>query len=205
MRLSFVGIERLVRLDVRVALAVAVGVEDRARSSPATSPRRRSRRTSSCSASRPPAPPPLVHSVLFASSANIRWCVPKQVLMCVSFFVFGSYTASCRPERCEREQLRRRMARALLAEGRIVGGRTADVIHTRPFSSNIGLWTLFLLVQIASSPQYGDGCGIVGGVARRVRIAHRQRHLARSCCAPDRAPAGSRRSARASRRSGRWR
>ena len=35
-------------------------------------------------------PPPLVQSVLFASSANIRWCVPKQVLMCVICFVFGS-------------------------------------------------------------------------------------------------------------------
>ena len=35
-------------------------------------------------------PPPLVQSVLLASSANIRWCVPKHVLMCVSFFVFGS-------------------------------------------------------------------------------------------------------------------
>src|SRR5262245_22874511 len=44
-------------------------------------------------------PPPLVQSVLFASSANIRWCVPKHVLMCVSFFVFGSYIASWRPER----------------------------------------------------------------------------------------------------------
>src|ERR1700730_17829700 len=46
----------------------------------------------------PPPPPLLVHSVLFASSANIRWCVPKQVLMCVSFFVCGSYIASWRPE-----------------------------------------------------------------------------------------------------------
>src|SRR5436190_8216836 len=36
-------------------------------------------------------PPPLVHSVRFASSANIRWCVEKYVLMCVSFFVCGSY------------------------------------------------------------------------------------------------------------------
>ena len=44
------------------------------------------------------------------------------------------------------------------------GGRTADVIQTRPCSSSIGLCTLFLLVQIASSPQYGDGCGIVGVV-----------------------------------------
>jgi hypothetical protein len=32
-------------------------------------------------------------------------------------------------------------------------GRTVDVIQTRPFSSNIALWTLFLLVQIASFPQ----------------------------------------------------
>src|SRR5689334_9042588 len=47
-------------------------------------------------------------------------------------------------------------------------GRTAAVIHTRPLWSNIGLWTLVLLVQIASSPQVGDAagiCGEVGGVA----------------------------------------
>jgi hypothetical protein len=42
-------------------------------------------------------PPPLVQSVLFASSANIRWCVLKQVLICVSSLVFGSYTARWRP------------------------------------------------------------------------------------------------------------
>ena len=44
------------------------------------------------------------------------------------------------------------------------GARTADVSHSRPFSSSIGLWTLFLLVQITSSPQYGDGAGIFGEV-----------------------------------------
>src|SRR4029453_7838049 len=44
-------------------------------------------------------PPPLVHNVLFASSANIRWCVLKHVLMWVSFFVFGSYIARWRLER----------------------------------------------------------------------------------------------------------
>src|SRR5881275_1585030 len=44
-------------------------------------------------------PPPDVHSVRFASSANIRWWVLKQVLMCVSFPVFGSYMARCRPAR----------------------------------------------------------------------------------------------------------
>ena len=42
-------------------------------------------------------PPPLVHNVLFASSANIRWCVPKHVLMCLSSRVFGSHIARCRP------------------------------------------------------------------------------------------------------------
>src|SRR6266480_7343109 len=46
----------------------------------------------------PPPPPLLVQSVLFASSANIRWWVLKHVLMCVNFFVLGSYIASCRPE-----------------------------------------------------------------------------------------------------------
>jgi hypothetical protein len=45
------------------------------------------------------------------------------------------------------------------------GARTADVIHTRPFSSNIGLCTLFLLVQIGSLPQTGDGWIISGEVA----------------------------------------
>ena len=43
-------------------------------------------------------PPPLSQSVRFASSANIRWWVPKQVEMCFISFVFGSYTARCRPE-----------------------------------------------------------------------------------------------------------
>src|SRR5439155_17259995 len=43
-------------------------------------------------------PPPLVHSVLFASSANIRWCVLKQVLMCVIPRLFGSNIASWRLE-----------------------------------------------------------------------------------------------------------
>jgi hypothetical protein len=43
-------------------------------------------------------------------------------------------------------------------------GRTVEVIHTRPFSSNIGLWTLFLLVHGASVPKYGDGCSITGDV-----------------------------------------
>ena len=43
-------------------------------------------------------------------------------------------------------------------------GRTAEVIQTRPCSSSIGLCTLFLLVQMTSLPQYGEGCSIAGGV-----------------------------------------
>ena len=46
-----------------------------------------------------------------------------------------------------------------LQKAGLSGGRTVEVIHTRPRSSNMGLCTLFLLVQMTSSPQYGDGCG----------------------------------------------
>jgi hypothetical protein len=54
-----------------------------------------------------------------------------------------------------------------LQKSGLADGRTAEVIQTRPFSSNIGLCTLFLLVQMTSSPQYGEGfsiAGLVGGV-----------------------------------------
>src|SRR5215831_2422947 len=98
-------------------------------------------------------PPPLVHSVRFESSANIKWCVPKHVLMCVSFFVFGSYIASCRPERLSGKSFADGCVDPALQNAGLSGGRTDDVIHTRPVSSIIGLWTLFLLAQIASSPQ----------------------------------------------------
>src|SRR5947199_10431922 len=38
----------------------------------------------------------LSHSVLLASSAKFRCCVPKQVSIVVNFLVFGSYTVTCR-------------------------------------------------------------------------------------------------------------
>src|SRR5262249_25828328 len=110
-------------------------------------------------------PPPLVHSVRFASSANIKWCVPKHVLMCVSFFVFGSYIASCRPERLIGKSLADGCVDPALQNAGLSPGRIVEVIHTRPLSSNIGLWTLFLLDQIASSPQYADGAPVFGPVA----------------------------------------
>src|SRR5262245_21937745 len=87
--------------------------------------------------------------------------------MCVIFFVAGSYIASWRPLRWSGNALADGCVEPSLHHAGFSGPRTADVSHNRFFSSSIGLWTLFLLVQITSSPQYGDGCGIfglVGGV-----------------------------------------
>src|SRR5215467_534362 len=111
------------------------------------------------------APPPLVQSVRFASSANMRWFVPKQVLMCVSFFVFGSYIASWRPDRFNGKSFADGCVDPALQNAGLSAGRIVDVIQTRPFSSNIGLRTLFLLVQTVSVPQYADGAPVFGPVA----------------------------------------
>src|SRR5215217_1642523 len=77
--------------------------------------------------------------------------------MCVSFLVVGSYIANCRPERGSGKAFADGCVDPALQNAGLSGGRTADVIHTRPFSSSIGLWTLFLLVHMTSSPQYADG------------------------------------------------
>src|SRR5829696_5108728 len=82
--------------------------------------------------------------------------------MCVIFFVAGSYIASWRPLRCSGKALADGCVEPSLHHAGFSGPRTADVSHRRPLSSSIGLWTLFLLVQITSSPQYGDGAGIFG-------------------------------------------
>src|SRR5262245_49603500 len=113
-------------------------------------------------------PPPLVHSVRLASSANIRWWVEKQVPMWVSFFVAGSYMASWRPDRASGNSFAEGWFDPSLHTSGLSGGRTAEVIHTRPFSSNIGLWTLLRLVQAISSPRYVEGCAIFGAAAGSV-------------------------------------
>src|SRR5216117_2469512 len=84
--------------------------------------------------------------------------------MCVIPRFAGSYMARCRLELFNGKSVADGWVDPSRQKAGFSGGRTADVIHTRPFSSNIGLWTLFLLVQIASSPQYGDGAGIFGDV-----------------------------------------
>src|SRR6187549_843581 len=84
--------------------------------------------------------------------------------MCVIFFVAGSYISNCRPLRCSGNAFADGCVEPSLQNAGLSGARTADVSHSRPFSSSIGLCTLFLLVQIASSPQYGDGFGMAAGV-----------------------------------------
>src|SRR5947199_1894941 len=72
-------------------------------------------------------PPPLVHNVLFASSANMRWWVPKHVLMCVSLPVDGSYIARCRPARGSGNSCADGCADPALQKSGLSLGRTADV------------------------------------------------------------------------------
>src|SRR5262245_15091952 len=86
-----------------------------------------------------PPPPLLVQRVRFASSANIKWWVVKHVLMCVSFFVCGSYIASCRPELVSGKSFAEGCVDPCLQNAGLSPGRIEDVIHTRPFSSIIGL------------------------------------------------------------------
>ena len=97
------------------------------------------------------------------------------------------------------------MARACFAERRDRrGARMREVYHRRPCWSNIGLWTVVWLSQMASSPQNGDGCsglgwpGVSGSRYGSLHLAdgvvHRIEHRADSRGFP-----------RAIRRSGRWR
>src|SRR5215216_1851259 len=85
--------------------------------------------------------------------------------MCFISFVFGSYTARWRPELLSGKSFAEGWLDAALQKAGLSGPRTLDVIHTRPFSSNIGLCTFARLVQIASIPQYGEGAATCGGAA----------------------------------------
>src|SRR3989442_15808537 len=84
--------------------------------------------------------------------------------MWVSCLVFGSYTARWRLASTIGNSFADGWLDPSLQKSGLLGGRTAEVIQSRPLSSNIGLCTLFLLVQMTSSPQYGEGCGIAGPV-----------------------------------------
>src|SRR5688572_33096779 len=84
--------------------------------------------------------------------------------MCVSFFVDGSYICRCRPAVSSGKSFADVRVDPSLQNAGFSRERTAEVSHIRPLSSSIGLWTLFLLVQIGSSPYYGDLPAIFGDV-----------------------------------------
>ena len=77
--------------------------------------------------------------------------------MSVTCLVFGSYTASCRPLVFSGNKTADGWLEPSLQNTGLSLGRILEVIHTRPFSSNIGLWTLAWLCQIASCSQNGEG------------------------------------------------
>src|SRR3977135_2989697 len=77
--------------------------------------------------------------------------------MSVTCFVFGSYTASCRPLVLSGNRTAEGWLEPSLQNAGFSLGRILEVIQTRPCASNIGLWTLALLWQMTSSPQYGEG------------------------------------------------
>jgi hypothetical protein len=89
---------------------------------------------------------------------------------CFISFVFGSYTARWRFEALSGKRRADGWLDPALQKPGLSGGRTLEVIQTRPFPSNIGLCTFARLFQIGSGPQYGDGtatcwgdaCGVFG-------------------------------------------
>src|SRR5258706_7133730 len=81
-------------------------------------------------------PPPLeVHSVLLASSAKIRWCVGKQVLINVNFPLFGSSMETCRVERSSGNTLAEGWSEPFLQKSGFSKGRMRAVNQGRPCSS----------------------------------------------------------------------
>src|SRR5260370_9674057 len=88
--------------------------------------------------------------------------------MSVTCFVFGSYTASCRPLVLRGNKTAEGWLEPSLQNAGFSLGRILEVIQIRPCPSNIGLWTLAWLGQMASSPQYGEGAaGLSSALNRR--------------------------------------
>ena len=84
--------------------------------------------------------------------------------------------ASWRPD-CPAGKASPTDGRSALHTAGLSAARTADVIHTRPLLVEHRVVHVVRLCHSASSPQYGEGCGI-SGPRRRSGIANRQRHLA---------------------------
>src|SRR3954469_6172368 len=100
-----------------------------------------------------PAPPALVQRVLFASSANTRWCVLKQVLISVNLPLFGSYIERWRLALSSGSTCADGWLEPLRQNSGLRGGRTRAVYQTRACSSSIGLWVVVWLSQSGVAPQ----------------------------------------------------
>src|SRR4051812_15083221 len=74
-----------------------------------------------------------------------------------SFFVFGSYIAAWRTASFIGNSFADGRLEPARQYAGVAGGRIRAVIHRRPWPSNIALCTSLRLVQMFSSPQYGDG------------------------------------------------
>ena len=83
----------------------------------------------------------------------MRWCVLKQVRMWVSSCVSGSQSCRWRRALLVGKSLADGCSDPSRQKSGFAGGATVEVSQSRPRSSSIGLWTLFLLVQMTSSPQ----------------------------------------------------
>ena len=96
--------------------------------------------------------------MLLASSANTKWWVEKQVPIKVILPVWGSYMDRWRLDDSRGVSFADGCSEPFLHASGFSGGRTREVNHTRPFSSNIGLCMLVWLSQMGSGPQWGEGC-----------------------------------------------
>src|SRR5262249_33393263 len=106
-------------------------------------------------------PPPVNQSTPLLS--KFRWCVPKQVSIVVTCFVFGSYISICRLLVVMGNATADGCVEPWRQKACVSVGRTRDAIQTRLWPSIAKLCDVVCAVQIASSPQYGDGCG--GGLS----------------------------------------
>src|SRR5687767_6271800 len=86
-----------------------------------------------------PPPPLLVHKVLLASSAKMRWCVGKQVEISVHLPEGGSYMERWRAAVLIGNAFADGWLEPFLQNSGLFGWRTRAVNQTRPFSSIIGL------------------------------------------------------------------
>src|SRR5258708_27696652 len=106
-------------------------------------------------------PPALVHSVLFASSANARWCVLKQVLISVNLPLAGSNIERWRLAFSSGSTSAEGWLEPLRQNSGLRGARTRAVYQTRPRSSSIGLCVVVWLVPIDALPP--DPAGALRG------------------------------------------